>query len=105
MTFCQAARRPLPPGQRRLDQGPPQGPPLTRPRRPGFTLPGAGIVNDLKCKAEDLLMVQKLQDEKYVRQQIHCALNEGPCDKIGNTIKSELIDFLSRAKLRNFSAY
>ena len=91
LAFGEAARQPLTPipGQRRLDQAPR---PLRRPpprARPGLLSPISDVVNDLKCKAEEVGMAQRLQDKKYVRQQMDCVLDAGPCDKIGSNLKSE----------------
>ena len=50
------------------------------------------IVNNAKCKATEFSANLKLQDENFVRKQLDCVLNQGPCDKIGITIKSKFID-------------
>ena len=47
----------------------------------------AGVGGILKCKAEDVASDIRLQDEGFVRQQLDCVLDEGPCDDLGATIK------------------
>ena len=41
----------------------------------------------MKCKAEDVASDIRLQDEGFVRQQLDCVLDQGPCDDLGATIK------------------
>ncbi len=33
----------------------------------------------------------RLNDKEYMRKQIDCVLDKGPCDEIGGEIKSELV--------------
>ena len=47
----------------------------------------AGVGGILKCKAEDVASDIRLQDEGFVRQQLDCVLDQGPCDDLGATIK------------------
>jgi len=78
-----ARRPPFPnkhnPTNERFDSG------IDRPRRhPGVL---GSIVNNAKCKATEFSANLKLHDETFVRKQLDCVLNQGPCDKIGITVK------------------
>jgi len=56
-------------------------------RRGGILAP---IIENAKCKATEIGGNIKLQDENFVRKQLDCILDQGPCDKIGTTLKSKL---------------
>ena len=56
-------------------------------RRGGILSP---IIENAKCKATEIGGNIKLQDENFVRKQLDCVLDQGPCDKIGTTLKSKL---------------
>merc|ERR1712001_31565 len=83
-------RRPLPPP-------PPEGvrprPPPSIPRRPPLPPrnrprpPPSGLIGGLKCSAEKLASDIKLSDEAFVRSQLDCVLDQGPCDELGSTLK------------------
>merc|ERR1712083_15780 len=60
--------------------------PLLAPIRRGGSVLGS-LVGDVKCQATEFSSNLKLQDDNFVRQQLQCVLNQGPCDKIGNTFK------------------
>merc|ERR1712007_187139 len=60
--------------------------PLLAPIRRGGSVLGS-LVGDVKCQATEFSSNLKLQDDNFVRQQLQCILNQGPCDKIGNTFK------------------
>ena len=49
----------------------------------------AGLGSQIKCAAEDLYAEQQLSDKRYIRQQLECVLNRGPCDKNGALIRSK----------------
>ena len=55
-------------------------------RRGGILAP---IIENAKCKATEIGGNIKLQDETFVRKQLDCVLDQGPCDKIGTTLKSK----------------
>ncbi len=102
--------------------GPPQGlppprrpgPPPRRPPPPPPPTQAGGVlssvqqfVSGVKCTALGVAGDVRLQDENFVRQQLDCVLDEGPCDELGTTIKSKqnqarLRESTSR-KLRSFS--
>lgn len=48
----------------------------------------------MKCKAEDVASDIRLQDEGFVRQQLDCVLDQGPCDDLGATIKRMAPDIM-----------
>lgn len=86
-----AQGRPLRPPPRR-----PRPPPRHRPRPPtqenegvvasiGSTI--GSFVSGVKCKAEDLAADVRLQDEGFMRLQLDCVLDKGPCDELGDTLK------------------
>merc|ERR1719210_1964647 len=54
----------------------------------------AGVGGILKCKAEDVASDIRLQDEGFVRQQLDCVLDQGPCDDLGATIKRMAPDIM-----------
>ena len=77
---------------------PPRGPPLRRPPPPRPRPPPTGpppnkggiidgISSWLTCKGTDAISGVKLQDEKFVRQQLDCVLDRGTCDELGTTLK------------------
>ena len=107
--FQQQPQRPLqrPPPRRPGPQRFPQGPPRRRPtRRPGRRtttsrgiLAGAvdavssavgGVGDRLSCTGTNILTEAKLRDEAFIKFQLDCAMNVGPCDEIGEKIKSRL---------------
>jgi hypothetical protein len=63
--------------------------PKPRPSRP--ILPG---FQDTLCVGSDFITNRKLKDEKYMRQQLDCALERGPCDDTGKMIKRLAPDVL-----------
>merc|ERR1712226_672559 len=98
-------RRPPPrrPGPQRFPQGPPRRRPTRRPR-PGQRrtttskgiLAGAvdavssavgGVGDRLSCTGTNILTEAKLRDEAFIKYQLDCAMNIGPCDEIGEKIK------------------
>jgi len=104
--FQQQPQRPLqrPPPRRPGPQRFPQGPPRRRPtRRPGRRtttsrgiLAGAvdavssavgGVGDRLSCTGTNILTEAKLRDEAFIKFQLDCAMNVGPCDEIGEKIK------------------
>ena len=108
--FQQQPQRPLqrPPPRRPGPQRFPQGPPRRRPtRRPGRRtttsrgiLAGAvdavssavgGVGDRLSCTGTNILTEAKLRDEAFIKFQLDCAMNVGPCDEIGEKIKSKLL--------------
>ena len=68
--------------------------PLLAPIRRGGSVLGS-LVGDVKCQATEFSSNLKLQDDNFVRQQLQCVLNQGPCDNIGNTFKRK---FTSKLK-------
>merc|ERR1711953_1530296 len=76
---------------------PPEGvrprPPPSIPRRPPLPPrnrprpPPSGLIGGLKCSAEKLASDIKLSDEAFVRSQLDCVLDQGPCDELGSTLK------------------
>jgi len=104
--FQQQPQRPVqrPPPRRPGPQRFPQGPPRRRPtRRPGRRtttsrgiLAGAvdavssavgGVGDRLTCTGTNILTEAKLRDEAFIKFQLDCAMNVGPCDEIGEKIK------------------
>merc|ERR1712018_811091 len=98
-------QRPPPPrrpGPQRFPQGPPRRRPTRRPR-PGQRrtttkgiLAGAvdavssavgGVGDRLSCTGTNILTEAKLRDEAFIKFQLDCAMNIGPCDEIGEKIK------------------
>ena len=90
--------------QQEQPRPPPRGPPVPPPPRPGPPRRGppppqgegvlssvgssiSSILTGVKCKAEEIGADVRLQDENFVRQQLDCVLDEGPCDELGSTIK------------------
>ena len=90
-------RPPPPPPQRGPPppRGPIRRPPPPRPRPPppptGPPSNDQGIIGSisswLTCKGTDAISGVKLQDEKFVRQQLDCVLDRGTCDELGTTLK------------------
>merc|ERR1712045_362985 len=84
----QEGRPPSPP-----EGGRPPRPPLPPPRRPPLPPrnrprpPPSGLIGGLKCSAEKLASDIKLSDEAFVRSQLDCVLDQGPCDELGSTLK------------------
>ena len=98
-------QRPPPrrPGPQRFPQGPPRRRPTRRPGRRTTTsrgiLAGAvdavssavgGVGDRLTCTGTNILTEAKLRDEAFIKFQLDCAMNVGPCDEIGEKIKSKL---------------
>ena len=74
---------------------PPQPVPRARPpprRRPRPAPGGAG--EGLLCLGSDLAINRKFKDEKYMKEQLDCALSKGPCDETGKMIKRLAPDVL-----------
>lgn len=99
-----AARQPPPPGARRPLPPRPRARPRPRPARPagssilGSVTKGVASLGDrIKCAAEDLYAEQQLGDKQYIRQQLDCVLNRGPCDENGTLIRSECYSCRGRA--------
>merc|ERR1719367_975363 len=53
-----------------------------------------GLGGQIKCAAEDLYAKQQLSDKRYIRQQLDCVLNRGPCDENGALIRRMAPDVL-----------
>ena len=87
--------KPTPPQQPLSDSRPrPRARPLprrrpNRPKRPSF--PG---IEDVACLGSDIAVNQKFKDEKYMKAQLNCVLNKGPCDDTGRMIKRLAPDVL-----------
>jgi len=86
--------RPLPQQRRPLQ---PQQP-LPQQRRPAPAKQQGGILdtvvtgvqnvaNGVSCAATNLITDDKLSDDDFIRFQMDCASNRGPCDDIGRQIK------------------
>merc|ERR1712127_17193 len=96
----QRPQRPRPQQRPRPGQGPPrQGRPPVRPRpgrRPTTSAPGIldkirdasnNALNGVVCSGSNILTDAKLKDEDFIKYQLDCARNIGPCDDIGEKIK------------------
>lgn len=46
-----------------------------------------GVANGVSCAATNLITDDKLSDDDFIRFQMDCASNRGPCDDIGRQIK------------------
>lgn len=70
----------------------PPGPPRRRPppQKSGGILASVG----LDCLADKFTANIKLKDKVFMRNQINCMLNKGPCDDTGKTIKRIAPDVL-----------
>ena len=78
-----------PPAPRARPQ--PRRPGRKRPqRRPGLS---SGLEN-IACLGSDLGVNHKLKDGKYIKQQLDCVLDKGPCDDKGRMIKRLAPDVL-----------
>ena len=96
---AQEGRPPPPEGVRpRPPPPPPRRPPLPPRNRP--RPPPSGIIGGLKCSAEKLASDIKLSDESFVRSQLDCVLDQGPCDELGSTLKSKQKNVISYSALR-----
>ena len=42
-----------------------------------------------QCAASNFITDEKMKDDKFIEFQLNCALERGPCDDIGNKIKSK----------------
>jgi len=84
-------RNQQPPRRRPLRPRPGQ---VHRPRNP----PRKGVIEtitgtigdgiaDLTCSGSNFLTEAKLQDDAFIRYQLNCARDLGPCDEIGEKIK------------------
>ena len=49
-----------------------------------------GVGERLSCTGTNILTEAKLRDEAFIKFQLDCAMNVGPCDEIGEKIKSKL---------------
>merc|ERR1711944_18458 len=78
-----------PPAPRARPQ--PRRPNHKRPPRRG---PGLPSFQDVACLGSDIGVNQKLKDENYMKQQLDCVLDKGPCDKNGQMIKRLAPDVL-----------
>jgi hypothetical protein len=70
-----------------------------QPRRPGFKRPPrrpglSGSLENIACLGSDWGVNQQLKDEKYIKQQLDCVLDKGPCDDKGRMIKRLAPDVL-----------
>jgi len=89
-----------PPPPRPLPRRPPPQQPLNR--RPvatkqqggildtvvsGVQNVASGVANGVSCAATNLITDDKLSDDDFIRFQMDCASNRGPCDDIGRQIK------------------
>ena len=64
--------------------GPPRGArPRPRPRPGPQRRPQPGIL----CAAKSFASEIRLKDEAFMKKQLDCVLDKGPCDKTGNLIK------------------
>ena len=89
------AGAPPPPQSINLEQPPPVRPvqphpapprasrPRPRPRPGPQRRPGPGIL----CAAKSFASEIRLKDEAFMKKQLDCVLDKGPCDKTGNLIK------------------
>ena len=87
---------PPPPGQRPPPLGRPYPPRGGRPKPRPRPRPGGGgsgffgsIGSKVKCAAKNALSDIRLNDERFIEEQLQCVLDKGPCDEIGIQIKSE----------------
>ena len=69
------------------------------PRRPGRKRPHrrpglSGGLENIACLGSDIGVNQQLKDEKYIKQQLDCVLDKGPCDDKGKMIKRLAPDVL-----------
>jgi len=104
--FQQQPQRPLQrppprrPGPQRFPPGPPRRRPTRRPGRRTTTSRGilgsavdavssavGGVGDRLTCTGSNFLTEAKLRDEAFIKFQLDCAMNVGPCDEIGEKIK------------------
>merc|ERR1712183_935819 len=46
-----------------------------------------GVGDRLSCTGTNILTEAKLRDEAFIKFQLDCAMNVGPCDEIGEKIK------------------
>ena len=89
------------PGPRRRPSRRPAG-----PRRPGARPPApaqdkgivgnlvdgiTGGIDSLTCAGQNWFSDEKLKDEEFIKFQLNCARGLGPCDEIGDKIKSKSI--------------
>ena len=85
------------PGPRRRPNRRPQG-----PRRPGARPPPqdkgivgnlvdgiTGSIDSLTCAGQNWFSDEKLKDDEFIKFQLNCARGLGPCDEIGERIKSK----------------
>ena len=82
------------PRQSPFENGPPR--PRPRPENSGGVLGSiqSGLSNlggNIKCAAEDIGADVRLNDENFMRTQLDCVLDKGPCDELGASIKRELL--------------
>jgi len=79
-------RRPLPPPPGRA---PP--PPPAKKKEGGIldtVVNGVqNVASGLTCTATNLIADEKLNDDKFIRSQMDCAMNRAPCDEIGRQIR------------------
>ena len=79
-------RGPPPPQQRRP---PPPPPPKKEPGLLDTVVQGVNsVLNPVSCAATNLITDEKLKDETFIKSQMDCAMNRGPCDDIGKQIRS-----------------
>merc|ERR1711936_1285039 len=98
----QAPVQPPPPRPQQFQQPqrPIQRPPTRRPGRRTTTSRGilgsavdavssavGGVGDRLSCTGTNILTEAKLRDEAFIKFQLDCAMNVGPCDEIGEKIK------------------
>ena len=77
-------RGPPPPQQRR-----PPPPPKKEPGLLDTVVQGVNsVLNPVSCAATNLITDEKLKDETFIKSQMDCAMNRGPCDDIGKQIRS-----------------
>jgi hypothetical protein len=82
------------PRQSPFENGPPR--PRPRPENSGGVLGSiaSGISNlggNIKCAAEDIGADVRLNDEAFMRAQLDCVLDKGPCDELGASVKRKLL--------------
>ena len=49
----------------------------------------SGVVGGVTCTGANVLTEAKLRDDNFIKFQLDCAREVGPCDEIGEKIKSK----------------
>ena len=88
------ANRPLPrqppPGRGRPRPARQRKPVPRRPPTPSFLDRVKVKVNQAKCEAKKFVSGQMLNDERFIKKQINCVMDKGPCDDTGKLIKRKI---------------